>query len=81
MERHRRIERDAGDRDSEANEYEEVDTDDDDDDEEGFGDGDGDKDDEDDTHKVTMAETDAFRSSFCSFVHTMPGADHRSKGE
>jgi ribosomal protein RSM22 (predicted rRNA methylase) len=81
MERHRRIERDAGDRDSEANEYEEVDTDDDDDDEEGFGDGDGVKDDEDDTHKVTMAETDAFRSSFCSFVHTMPGADHRSKGE
>ena len=31
--------------------------------------------------KITMAETDVFRSSFCSFVHTMPGANHRSKGE
>lgn len=77
MERHRRFERNAGDHDSEAKEYIEVDTD----DEEGFGDDDDDEDDKDDTQKDTMAETDAFRSSFCSFVHTMPGADHRSKGE
>jgi hypothetical protein len=80
MERHRRFERDEGDHDSEANEYEEVDTD-DEDDVECFEDEDGKEDVEDDTYKVTMAETNAFRSSFCSFVHTMPGADHRSKGE
>lgn len=51
--------------------YEEDDSDDDEETEE----------EEIDSPKVTMAETDVFRSSFCSFVHTMPGANHRSKGE
>jgi ribosomal protein RSM22 (predicted rRNA methylase) len=33
------------------------------------------------SHHALASETDVFNSSFCSFVHTMPGAGPRSKGE
>jgi ribosomal protein RSM22 (predicted rRNA methylase) len=33
------------------------------------------------SHHGLAEETDVFNSSFCSFVHTMPGAGPRSKGE
>ena len=84
MERHRY--RSPGGRSSEddleSKEYEEVDTD--DEDNEYYEDEDTDLEENDEqlgSLKTTMAETDVFKSSFCSFVHTMPGADHRSKGE
>lgn len=78
MERHRRRKREY---DNESAEYVEEDTDDED---EGYleeDDSDFEDEDELDSFKVTLGETDVFKSSFCSFVHTMPGANHRSKGE
>lgn len=80
MERHKM--KVKGDRESE--EYIEEDLDEDDEFYEEDSDDDPEDDNEemeDDSPKSTMAETVAFRSSFCSFVHTMPGANHRSKGE
>jgi ribosomal protein RSM22 (predicted rRNA methylase) len=33
------------------------------------------------SHHGLMSETEAFNSSFCSFVHSLPSADARKKGE
>lgn len=82
MERHRRK---IKEHDKESEEFIEEDFDDDDEDEdydnEEDSDYDTEEDDELDASKITMAETNVFKSAFCSFVHTMPGANHRSKGE
>ena len=84
MERHKRKTKESEEH-TESEEYAEEDTDDEDDDEDYYEEEDSDyyteEDDELDTSKITMAETGVFKSSFCSFVHTMPGANHRSKGE